>query len=886
MPTNEIASVDGDMSFARRFEALSGHQPMPWQEAVYTNFCAGDFSRALLLPTGLGKTSVIHLWLLALISAPERVPRRLVYVVNRRTIVDQATLEAEKLRRAITNPESSADSLEVRRTRILIRDALRELCSAALETPLAISTLRGQFADNGEWLMDPARPAIILGTVDMIGSRLLFSAYGRGFKSKPLHAGLLGQNSLCVHDEAHLENPFQELLDHIHTAQKENSLRPMRVMPLTATPRGEHKPLGLSDADLRHPVVRKRLLAKKRLVFHEIDKEKELTTKVAELALAHRDGGCAVLIFLRKPEDVRRLAAMLPEAAVKSLTGTQRGVERDELIRTPIFQRFLPDASRCEEIQPAAGTVYLISTSAGEVGVDISADHLVCDLTPLDSMAQRLGRVNRYGDGDARVDIVHSNEFDSEVRYDVSREKTLELLRKLNGDGSPNAIRLLPPTDCIEAYSPSPAIVPLTDVLVDAWALTTVRDQIPGRPPVADWLHGVQSWEPSETYVAWRDEVEFLSESLLSLHPPSDVLDDYPLKPHELLRDRTDRVHNEIKKLAGHQPNAPAWVVTPGQTVWVGTLAEVAGEEEEFLEDKIVILPPSAGGLRHGMLDATSREADDVSDLWFGDEAHQQRRRERQWSDSSIPVLPDGMRLVRSIEVVAEESAKTVDSSEEAEQMQASSDETPRPPPGPYWHWYALPRSADDDGSRFSRVRMGLSEHLDNAERHARKLVTALRLSSEEADAVVLAAKYHDIGKRRLVWQRSIGNSAYVSDPSLALAKSGARMRPLDLGAYRHEFGTLLDLLDGTEAQAFEHLSEHVRDLVLHLIAAHHGRARPHFPASEAFDPERPEEQALRLAADIPDRFVRLQRRYGHWGLAYLESLVRAADALASGAGQ
>ena len=68
----------------------------------------------------------------------------------------------------------------------------------------------------------------------------------------------------------------------------------------------------------------------------------------------------------------------------------------------------------------------------------------------------------------------------------------------------------------------------------------------------------------------------------------------------------------------------------------------------------------------------------------------------------------------------------------------------------------------------------------------------------------------------------------------------------------------------------------------MHLIAAHHGRGRPHFPPDEAFDPERPHADAAKLAADTPGRFARLQRKYGRWGLAYLESLVRAADVLAS----
>ena len=72
----------------------------------------------------------------------------------------------------------------------------------------------------------------------MIGSRLLFSGYGIGFKSKPLHAGFLGQDVLLVHDEAHLEPAFQDLLVAIHDEQKRcKEFRQFRVMELSATSR-------------------------------------------------------------------------------------------------------------------------------------------------------------------------------------------------------------------------------------------------------------------------------------------------------------------------------------------------------------------------------------------------------------------------------------------------------------------------------------------------------------------------------------------------------------------------------------------------------------------------------------------------------------------------
>jgi CRISPR-associated endonuclease/helicase Cas3 len=69
---------------------------------------------------------------------------------------------------------------------------------------------------------------------------------------------------------------------------------------------------------------------------------------------------------------------------------------------------------------------------------------------------------------------------------------------------------------------------------------------------------------------------------------------------------------------------------------------------------------------------------------------------------------------------------------------------------------------------------------------------------------------------------------------------------------------------------------------VLHLIAVHHGRGRPHFPEDEAFDPSYSPAEADAMAAAVPQRFARLQRQYGRWGLAYLESILRAADWAAS----
>jgi CRISPR-associated endonuclease/helicase Cas3 len=81
-------------------------------------------------------------------------------------------------------------------------------------------------------------------------------------------------------------------------------------------------------------------------------------------------------------------------------------------------------------------------------------------------------------------------------------------------------------------------------------------------------------------------------------------------------------------------------------------------------------------------------------------------------------------------------------------------------------------------------------------------------------------------------------------------------------------------LVDAERAQA--------DDLALHLIAAHHGWARPGFPDSRHWGVELLPEHALAAARRTAERFSRLQERYGPWQLAWLEALLKAADAWVS----
>src|SRR6516165_7295313 len=183
--------------------------------------------------------------------------------------------------------------------------------------------------------------------------------------------------------------------------------------------------------------------------FHEAD-VKQLCRQIAELAARYESVKAKVLIYVRSPEDVQKVEQELRkrfDQPVALLTGTLRGYERDLLVReNAVYRALLDHSSRIKE------SVYLVSTSAGEVGIDLDADHMVCDLTTLDSMIQRLGRVNRLGRGTARVHVVElprkerKNEAVSgaEERL-VATKNALQLvpLREDGYDASPEALRSL-----------------------------------------------------------------------------------------------------------------------------------------------------------------------------------------------------------------------------------------------------------------------------------------------------------------------------------------------------------------------------------------------------------------------------------------------------------
>lgn len=874
------------ITFYRAFQALTNHKPLGWQGRAFGRMLYGEIPDAFDLSTGLGKTSVIPIWLIALChQAVDRhitLPRILAYIVNRRTVVDQATSVVEAIRNRILYPDNSAwsghsETLEA------LAGALKLLSPS--EACLAVSTLRGELADNEEWKTDPARAAIIVGTIDMVGSKLLFNGYGDSSRVRPRSAGLIGQDTLIVHDEAHLTPAFSKLLRDVRKAQTSDAdLRPIRVTELSATQRdadGLDDVLELLPEEMADPIVNERVNAVKLARLYETDDRAiSLVAGLSERALRHKYSQAKVLVYVQTPKLAQDVAKKLisglgkgSDDRVALLTGTMRGSERDRMLADdPVYKTMLDsDAIPMD-------TVYLVSTSAGEVGIDLDADHIVCDLTTLDSMIQRLGRVNRRGGADrtAEIDVVWQPKQATLKKgaspFDKSLANTLSVLDRWAGsangaiDVSPANLRKLIDSlsseDRKAAFFPNPPILATDDILFDDWSMTSVSD-VPGRPDVGDYLHGREPEHP-QTYIAWRDEVP-----LFGKHAPEDADDLVSawfricrIRSNERISAPTDAARrfllDLLKEHRKKDTNADFHVALLNarlESEYV-KLSQLADSDRQRLNQqlnyKTVVLPVDAGGLdEHGMLDAKSN--DTVEDVADSPDPVIGRKRVLPDQGSGDPPENWNERGKVVLKHADDESGEGGDTAKEL-------------------ILYMPSRQATSDEPEFAKFDQTLTEHTKLIKRHMRDICDRLSLPTEIVSALVLAAEWHDKGKDRDIWQRFASNR----DGDNVLAKSRNYCHPNVLAGYRHELGSLLDALKDESVIAHPE-----SDLILHLVASHHGNARPSFRV-QAFDRTAITKTNETANFEAMRRFARLQRRFGRWGLAWLEALLHSADVMAS----
>jgi CRISPR-associated endonuclease/helicase Cas3 len=991
--------------------------PFPWQLDLLRRFRDGCGVSSLDIPTGLGKTAVMAVWLVAR-ALGAALPRRLVYVVDRRAVVDQATKVAESLRAWVARERGVAEALGVD------------------DRPLPISTLRGQHVDNRVWLEDPSLPAIVVGTVDMVGSRLLFSGYGVSSKMRPYHAGLLGADTLVVLDEAHLVPAFEDLLRQVERAAdsfgpKDSSLRvlvpPFKLLSLSAT--GRHTDvttLTLSDDDRSNSIVKKRLTAKKALSIVDLanvaegtipedgknaDDTDEATKKNAGPKLADvlarqawevtTQGSAQVrcLVFCNARKDAIAVAAGLRSLAtsanaakptIELFVGARRVLERTMVATWLVDHGFVEqdDGTRAEP----QGPTFLVATSAGEVGVDMDADHMVCDLVAWERMVQRLGRVNRRGDGDAKVVVVVDREpapsdgttkalekrdasnaakgqladltkkrnapqgpntsvpkgqkksADAKATEEKRKQAEKELTRAISacqkrvkafkdadakvvarheaaaaqhralrallaavgekGSLSPDALlRLRDRQELADALRAATTVEPLrpglTRALVDAWSMTSL-DEHPGRPEIGPWLRGFRPNEPPQTTVVWRRHLPVRADGSADPKAVKRFFEAAPPHTSEQLETETHLVLEwlikraaAITKATGEEAllNAEKVVAIAlggrGEPKGWPTLSQIASagskgksenkeakkareqdvkELEKLLDGATLVIDARLGGLADGLLsdntNTTAEAADDGSTTWLA-----------RPDAANVPVT--GFRIRALVAGEADESAwrTTPGAGWVRRHLFVKNVLDGEPSAALVIDGWAGDAANEDERAEADRPQQ-LDEHQCWAEDCARQIAQRLGIEKDpRTELLALAARLHDEGKRAARWQRAF--KAPIDGRPYAKTRG-----PIDfdlLDGYRHELGSL----PYAEAhEGFKMLSSDDQDFILHLIAAHHGFARPVIGTSGCEDspPSIVDERARAVAL----RFARLSRRWGPWGLAWWEVLLRSADQTAS----
>jgi CRISPR-associated helicase Cas3 len=408
----EVSTSSREQFFESNYTLLREQPPMKWMGRLFLRLTDGWYPRLVDLPTGAGKTDIAVIWVLALAwyglntGTRNPTPRRLVWVVNRRVLVQQVFKLAGKLQQKLSvdnpDPGSLAD----------VREGLGRLSGDRTDI-FRVVQLRGQLIDDREWSVAPCAPQLIIGTVDQIGSRLLFQGYGLGKWSRPMQAALLGVDAWICVDEAHLVPAFVLTLRQAirFMTAAPNILSPVFerlrtwVTELSATPAlpppNADSSFRLIASDEDDPRLKDRLLAARtRLVNVTWLANGERSDEAIERAAVELAGKVdSVAVFVHEPKAANKVAKGLGKrfkGRVLLITGRLRGYERDRLENEEVFKRF---RSEGEGDRPGGvkETVFLVGTAAAEVGLDADAAAICCDFASLPTLLQRLGRLDRRG---------------------------------------------------------------------------------------------------------------------------------------------------------------------------------------------------------------------------------------------------------------------------------------------------------------------------------------------------------------------------------------------------------------------------------------------------------------------------------------------------------
>ena len=920
----ELTSGD----FAAFFRDVHGCDPFPWQQRLTAQVLEGyAWPRVIDLPTGTGKTAVLDTAVFAMAARPATSPRRVVFVIDRRIVVDQVYERAERIREKV---ETAATPLLKQ-----VRDRLRGLSG---DEPLGVAALRGGIPVDGDWTHRPDQPWVVVSTVDQFGSRLLFRGYGVTPGMRPIHAGLAGNDCLVILDEVHLSVPFAKTLAQV-SALRCSELLPRRfsTVEMSATPSDEAaERFALLETDLDGcKELCRRVEAAKQAELVPVRNQEAVPAAVLKIvksiasAIRRNESRVrSVGVVVNRVRTARETHELLAGEGHDAhlITGRMRPLDRidalDRLI--PVVD---PDGGRRDD-----ELAVVVATQAIEVGADFSFDALVTECAAVDSLRQRFGRLDRRGTWSERTgcpaqawiigpkSVVGSKKPDP-IYGESARLTWEELERRSEGSGlldvGPTALRDFPNG----ANAPRAKAPLLLGTHLDAWVQTRPEPLV--QPSVEWFLHGIDQNRPADVSILWRWD---RSAEALRLVPPRQA--EFIQVPLAAARSwLADSVEVDVADVgqvleaqdvhSSDKPRTRDWVRWAG----FGGGVEKHVEVEEIRPGDVLIVDPGRGGLTAGTWDPSS--SDTVEDL--GDAAQSAYRRKATLRlDSRLPYVdspptpaddaeadtaaperiagwleaptmepsqrPDWMReIIRKLGSNFEVTSVGLDDEAPSKGYYILTErhrETSKPVVD------AAAMDGSDESGSFTSTGVTLSRHLDGVGERAGHIAERLGFSPEIAEDLRLAGRLHDLGKvdsrfqRQLVGGDPVELEMRCGEPLAKSLRGARRIRGYPEGM-RHEVASVAMIESNGDVLG----PAHDRDLVLHLVGTHHGFGRPLPPIIED-----PEPQMLSytldghllnaasdladtsLALDMADRFWRLLERYGYHGLAWLEAVVRLAD--------
>ena len=362
--------------------------PFAYQQALAER----DWPDALIAPTGLGKTAAVVLgWAWKVTSAEQPPPRRLVYCLPMRTLVEQTEQNVKEWLRRLGKADPD--------WKLRLPDP---------ET--GVHVLMGGI-DEPRWFEKPEHPAILIGTQDMLLSRALMRGYAMSRFRWPVDFALLHNDVQWVFDEVQIMGSGLATSTQLEGFRgKSGTEIASRSLWVSATLHPDW--LGTVDfqqsptvwrvpndfcEDKQSPHVKKLIDAPKPIqkasVVPNSSKKADLDTyamSLAEKILRLHQENRTTLVVVN--------TVLRAQAVHKALRKKEIPPGRLALIHS----RFRPNDRKVQmDKLPKPGEskdLIVVATQAIEAGVDLSASVMLTELAPASSLVQRFGRVNRYGE--------------------------------------------------------------------------------------------------------------------------------------------------------------------------------------------------------------------------------------------------------------------------------------------------------------------------------------------------------------------------------------------------------------------------------------------------------------------------------------------------------